>query len=170
MNLIVPGLKEINREWMNKLAAHLRLECECIHYPWWDNSDSEISPNSVVSEIKKMEPEIIIAKSIGTLFTAMALSNGLALPKALVFLGIPKNAISEPEFSLINHAVNNVECPVLIIQQSLDFLGSYAEVNSSITKCTAQMVEIPGNDHLYDNFDLIAKIIDDWIESLETNA
>ncbi|WP_428241155.1 hypothetical protein [Gynuella sp.] len=104
----------------------------------------------------------MIAKSIGTLFTSIALNRGLISPKYIVFLGIPKKAISEVEYGEILKAVANESSSFLFIQQTNDFLGSFADICENVKAMNLDLFEIDGSDHLYDDFNIISEKIKSW--------
>ena len=166
MNLIVPGLNKINRELMAPLCQSLVLSWELLEYPWWHNQDSNFEVDIVIHAIKSKCPELIIAKSIGTLLTSLTLRRGCPLPKAMVFIGIPKKAIDESEYQLIQKTVKESGIPILVIQQRDDHLGAFLEIREDFLAPNMTFEKIEGYDHLYDNHDRMVQIIDGWLCSL----
>ncbi|WP_340644757.1 hypothetical protein [Phenylobacterium sp.] len=54
--------------------------------------------------------------------------------------------------------------PTLFIQQTADYNGAYRDLAAVVDKhplCT--VVEIPGDDHRYEHLDLIAPLIETWV-------
>ncbi|WCN08898.1 hypothetical protein [Marinomonas mediterranea] len=162
VRLLVPGLKAVNREWMKNLSSSLDSSWLSIEYPWWNNDEAEINIEPVIDAMTEANPDIVIAKSIGTLFTSIALNRGLISPKYIVFLGVPKKAISEEEYGEILTAIGDEDSSFLIIQQTNDFLGSFAEICESVKVESLDLFEINGSDHLYDDFIKISEKINNW--------
>ena len=159
--LIVPGLKAVNREWMGQLSSALSSSWMSIEYPWWSNDDG-IDMEPVIDSIAETKPDIVVAKSIGTLFTSIALNRSLISPKYIVFLGIPKKAISEEEYGEIIKAVANEKSSFLLVQQTNDFLASFAEIRENMKSENHECFEIEGSDHAYDDYTQITGIINNW--------
>lgn len=159
--LIVPGLKAVNREWMAQLSSALDSSWMSIEYPWWCSAN-EIDMEPVIDAIAKANPDIVVAKSIGTLFISIALNRSLISPKHIVFLGIPKKAISEEEYGEILKALANERSSFLLIQQTNDFLGSFAEIRENTNAAGLELFEIDGGDHQYDDYTQISRKINDW--------
>ena len=160
--LIVPGLKSVNREWMGKILSTLSPSWMSIEYPWWC-SDDEIDIEPVIDAIAEAKPDIVVAKSIGTLFTSIALNRSLISPKYIAFLGIPKEAISEEEYGEIIRAVANESSSFLLIQQTNDLLGSFAEIRENTKSEKLELFEIEEGDHLYDDYTRISGKINNWV-------
>lgn len=163
VNLIVPGQHVVNRDWAKSLAQQLRIECNSLDYPWWHESDGEINVEEIKSRIAAIQPDIVIAKSIGTLLTSFALQDRLIAPRLLVIMGVPLKSISAEEVEIIRSVQDIDDLSVLVIQQTSDCLGSYSDVAHLFGRSNVSLAEVPGDDHMYADFEEMARLIDHWL-------
>ncbi|MFV2090200.1 MAG: hypothetical protein ACC642_06065, partial [Pseudomonadales bacterium] len=104
--------------------------------------------------------DLVVAKSFGTL-VLLAYSHQQGSPSRAVFIGTPLKGYSAQRIELLK--VFCRETPSLFIQQTSDFNGSYAEVAAAVGDCAAaELVEIPGGDHVYADTSELATIIERW--------
>ena len=150
---------------MDSLSQYLNLNWGTLEYPWWSDLDANIDIEEVIGSIAEEQPDLIVAKSIGTLFTTLAFTRGLIRPKAIVFLGIPLKSIESSEIDAIRALSEDDGTHFLIVQQTDDILGSYSEVAELFSGRNVTLFEILGNDHMYDQFDILAHTIEDWLNT-----
>ena len=110
------------------------------------------------------EPDIVIAKSIGTRIALYACLQGMLSAKACIFIGTPIHACSADEIEALINLPASI--PVLLIQQASDPVGSYGELITLITpSLNCQAREVAGNNHMYANFARLGQIINSWYKN-----
>ena len=163
----LPGINPATEQWMKQLLVALELnqtEIAIQQYQCWSNPGSKVNLESEALIAAKSNPDIVIAKSIGTRVLLSAIRNGLISSNTFVLIGIPIQGYSNNEVSVLNKlcALKST----LIIQQSGDPVGSYSMLTSTIPDISlCKMVEIQGNDHRYSNIAELKLIIEQWYRS-----
>jgi hypothetical protein len=159
--LLLPGNSSRHGEWIEnlKLAIADRFErVETQHYQHWqsggDKADIEYEISVAQSKVELLKPYIIIAKSIGTAISVKGVADGKLKPKKLILLGM------QP-FDHFSEWLQKIDIEIVIIQNTNDPLGSFAEIKAAFTgkSKSLKFVELPGETHDYLDFDAIAKLI-----------
>lgn len=130
-------------------------------YGFWvseDHPDPDPAPEAKIAAASGAD--LVIAKSFGTLVTMVACRTHGFAPKACVFIGTPMRRSPEIAIRLVQHLA---AMPTLLIQQTEDFNGAFAEVAAVAARApSTTALEIEGDDHLYINLDTICPLIDAW--------
>jgi predicted alpha/beta-hydrolase family hydrolase len=163
--LLVPGQKIDNKVWAEELAAGLGVrfakECSVFSYPWWFDKSLAVDPHQIAKMLAEMAPSIIVAKSIGSLLTALSASQYSLAVKTVVLIGVPIGSIGVVEKSWLR----NIAVPdrkTLVIQQSQDKAGSFKEVCNELASPFVDFVEVTGSDHSYSNVKELIDVIATW--------
>ena len=174
--IILPGSsKEYNERWLydsEKAYKDLFDGTTTMTYEWWEEG-SEDKANQIDPEVEKLSKiaekvdgdYVIIAKSVGTLITVKAVSDGKISPKKCVFMGSPWGDFAEKQGSFEN-SLEKFTIPTLFIQQTNDMFFRYQELEEVVngSKVTDyKMVEVPGEDHSYTNYDEIKGWVKDFL-------
>lgn len=163
----LPGRKPSTLPQMRALLAALGFDGAPVHtYGFWnaaDVVDPDISPE--VAAVASSAADLVVAKSIGTLITALAAQERRFAPKACVFLAIPLRRFQALELVPVLQAHCRT-VPTLVIQQTADYNGAYAQVAEIVAPHPlCGVTEIPGGDHLYEDIELIAPIVRTWLDA-----
>ncbi len=163
MNLLMLSGESIrNKDWIYRVEPVMKplFDSTFVHeYKHWasgqTNIDLEHELSSLRSEVESLYDYVVFAKSIGTVLTAKAITQGWLEPKKCLFTGAPLGYIlpNYPEYAQ-DLAVSKV--PTLIIQNSNDPVGSYQELNAYFDKHehpNIEIVETAGDTHSYDDLD-----------------
>jgi hypothetical protein len=160
----LPGRKSSTFQHMLDLTSRLRLgqdEAVVQAYGFWgpkDDPNPDPAPEARIAA--ESRADLVIAKSFGTLVTMVAGRDLGFAPPACVFLGTPLRRSPDMAALLVAHLS---AVPTLLIQQTSDFNGSFAEVAAVAARAPSAMaLEIPGDDHLYEDLDAIAPLIEAW--------
>lgn len=162
----LPGREPSTLAQMEALLARLEVgqtETEIRHHGFWgtDWSHPDVLPEAAA--VGQLSAELVIAKSIGTLIAMLAVAREGFAPTACVFIATPLNRlIAEDRVALLEAHCDAI--PTLFIQQSDDFNGAYgplAQIVAGHRGCAA--AQIPGGDHLYEDLELIAPLIETWV-------
>jgi hypothetical protein len=163
--LALPGRKASTLGQMQKLVARLSLgpvRTTVQAYRFWggeDVADPDIAPE--IRRAAASRADLVIAKSIGTLIAVEAVRAGLS-PKACVFMGVPLRRLQA--LGLVELLERHLDViPTLIVQQTGDFNGSFADLAALAGRTGGEVREIPGEDHLYEDIDLIAPLVEPWV-------
>lgn len=162
----LPGREPSTLAQMEALLARLEIgqtETEIRHHGFWETDwrNPDVLPEAEM--VGQFSADLVIAKSIGTLIAMLAVAREGFAPTACVFIATPLNRlIAEDRVALLEAHCDAI--PTLFIQQADDFNGAYAPLALIVARhprCAA--VEIPGGDHLYEDLDLIAPLIEAWV-------
>ncbi|MDO8799509.1 hypothetical protein [Phenylobacterium sp.] len=167
MNLLgLPGREPSTLAQMEALLARLEIgqtETVIRHHGFWatDWSHPDLSPEA--QAVGQLSADLIIAKSIGTLVAMLAIARHGFAPTACVFIATPLNRlVAEDRIALLDAHCDAI--PTLFIQQTDDLNGAFAPLGAIVARHPGCMaVEIPGGDHLYEDLELIAPLIEAWV-------
>lgn len=165
--LILGGNTDNNIQWIQRAANFFKkyYEVDYINYNHWKKHQSinlEEEIVKTVSKIGKNTNTIILSKSVGSIVTLLGVERGLINPKKIIILGFPLRYIEKNKIE-INSIMDKVikKTKVIIIQQKNDPIGKYQEVYNLYNN-KLDVFEIPGNYHIYSNFQGVYKIILKW--------
>jgi len=168
--LALPGRKPSTLEPTRRLLAALGLDEGAIRpHGFWsapDVTDPDIAGD--VEAVAASGADLVIAKSIGALIVMAAWRDHGFAPRACLFLGTPLKRLEALGLVPLLQAFA-VATPTLFIQQAADFNGAYADLARWVGSA-ARTAEIPGDDHRYEDIDVIlpfaAAWLDPWREGL----
>ena len=163
----LPGRKPETLAQMQGLIERLEIgqtQAAVRPHSFWDRTDvsnPDVSPDALA--VSSRGADLVISKSIGNLILMLARDRHGFAPQACVFLGTPlARFIPEGWIPLLE--AHCAAVPTLFIQQTADYNGAYRDVAALVSRhhlCTAR--EIPGDDHLYEDLELIAPLIEAWV-------
>jgi len=164
----LPGINPTTEQWMKKLLGAIDLnqtEVVIQQYQCWSHPGSGMNLEKEANIAAKSNPDIVIAKSIGTRVLLRAYMSYLISANKFVLIGIPIQGYSRSEISELNKlcALKST----LIIQQSDDPVGSYSTLISTIPDTSCKMVEIQGSDHRYSDIEDLKLIIEPWYRGID---
>ena len=164
--LLLPGNSSRHGEWIEnlKLAVSPYFQRTVTqHYRHWQTgvemADVDYEIGISQEKVRALEPFCIIAKSIGTAIATKGTATGAFKPERLILLGVPINgAVSK---DLLKRWLDEINIPIIIVQNTSDPLGSFAEVKAAFDRAAENVsfVELPGETHDYLDFKAIAKMI-----------
>ena len=171
--IILPGnSKQYNEQGLYDSAKHLNdlFESVTTHvYEHWkagtgeEHGDTKLEAQKLEEEAKSLDGDYVIyAKSIGSIITVRAVSEGKISPKKCVFVGSPFGERG-PEF---DRWASEFKIPTLFIQQTDDMFFKHANLEKYLAKNWGgkyKLIEIPGENHAYDNYEEIKGWIKEFI-------
>ena len=156
--LLLPGANRNSLEWFTQLQQQLSKN----HYSFWQNDNAESSLDHETSQLPKLEFDLVIAKSLGTLVFLQAAAHSLLSWNKALLVDIPLLIAVQTKFSPTS--LKRLHNPNLqTVQQRNDKLCPYVELPLHRPN---QLLPIAGSDHKYDNFSLYAKACKQWIDKL----
>jgi len=165
----LPGINPVTEHWMKNLFNSLDLgQTTSIvqNYQCWKLPGSRLDLEVEIEKAGKERADIIIAKSIGTVIALNGYKRNLFTAKMCVFIGTPIKGLTTSEQNMLQEQTTE-EKPILFIQQTNDRAGSITELRKIIIdKTPVKVVEIPGNDHMYNDIHQLKDIIESWHQTI----
>ena len=172
MNLILlGGANPATKKWVDEVEASVKSGFESTtvqRYLNWETGAEDVDFNYETDRLRRTATErsdvMIFAKSAGALVTLRAIRESVVKPDKCVFVGIPVNYAREKHIP-IDGWLEGYATPTLFVQQTEDpaigFSGLATLLDSrGVTNHT--MIEIPGNDHYYDDVPQLGQLITDF--------
>lgn len=163
--LILGGQSSRHQQWVRDLAASLADQFETVKFidyrHWQTNGDLDIDHE--LQEISKATQDltnyVIIAKSIGSVLSILAISQGVCKPEKCVFLGFPLAEVTE-HLPVLGSNLRDLP-ETIFVHNKHDPHGDASEIKAYLQANRVknyQFFEQDGNTHDYVDFDLIAKL------------
>ncbi len=163
MKLIaLPGQNQATEPWLAEIVGLVTTSGDSVdqlHYRHWDKS-GEPDVAHEASRIADSQCDLVIAKSLGTLIALTAFKQCGFRPGRAVFIGIPFNHYSADYLQLLQEFA--AATPALFIQQTADVTGRFDALNAKYAD-VAEVAEVPGSDHFYDDVEQLQKLISAWL-------
>lgn len=157
----LPGRNSETESWLRNLLFATGLpDSGVVRYRHW-NSDSEASVPFQASLLSDQTPQLVVAKSLGTLIAATAFGHHRFRPAAAVMVGTPFHAIVAQDLRLLQEFARGVE--TLFIQQVQDPGGSASELHGALQLTRGQVAAVPGSDHLYSDTSSLVNALRPWL-------
>lgn len=170
--IILPGNNLVNKEWVEKardfFASHFK-SVSVQYYDHWQNGNEIID---IAVECKKLAGTFqslkgnvtIFAKSAGTILTMYAIHTKVlnsSLIKRCVFVGLPPTWAREHDFDIDGWSTDYT-VPTILLQNDHDPAASASDIQEEQAKGNftfLELIEQKGEDHVYDDFELIKKYL-----------
>ena len=161
----LPGQNQSTFHWMQEILGTIQTEnltTSTQSYKFWDQPGSALDEALEIGRASEFNPDLIVAKSLGTIITLLGISQGKVSPRYCVYIGIPVSSVDESVIEILSgdHATGIVS---LFIQQSHDRTGGYSQLCDLLpVRRNFTTVEVPGEDHVYSDVLELGKIINGW--------
>lgn len=121
--------------------------------------------NTLADKIHKNTDVVVFAKSAGAVLTIKAVAEHSIHPKLCIFAGLPLGWADKNNMEL-RAWLKDYDIPTLFIQQSDDPYLSAQELQILLHKFGGKfsMVEIPGNDHQYNDIPLLKELVSKFLQ------
>jgi hypothetical protein len=158
----LPGRRSETEAWLRSLLVAAGLpEASVVRYRHWD-TDVEASGAFEAARLANQSPQLVIAKSLGTVIAATAFCLHEYRPTAAVLIGTPYAALESSDLHFLQQFAAGVE--TLFIQQSEDPGGSAAQLRTALQLARGEVAAVPGDDHLYSDTTALAAVLRRWIK------
>ena len=166
--LLLPGNSKHNKVWIhrvNEALSDIFTFTIVHHYAHWENGedfikyDYEIS--RVIDECKDIKPDIIFAKSIGSVLTIKGLAEKSFQPNYCILVGLPLTIILEENLP-IRDWLKGINIPIMIVQNNNDPFGAFTEINKyidSINNKNVSVVKLYGDTHDYNDIKKLKELV-----------
>ncbi len=165
----LPGANQWTEQWMTEVIGALELGQSATvvrSYRHWHASNEELDLAYEISQVAAEAPDLVVAKSLGTIVTLTGLDDGSIRAGRYVFIGVPVSGLREAELKILGSLGERDE-PCLFIQQRDDRAGSAEALQEHVTEGgNVKLVVIPGEDHRYDDIDVLKELIETWYLAL----
>src|SRR5258708_810687 len=149
--IIIPGYSHKNKEWAEEVQKYIPDSFVYEYRHWSDPAAKFKSKDEALSVVGKVGEDTmnIIAKSIGTLVTMMALKKIKA--NKIIVCGIPVEDITEDEKWEYKILSDIDPTKIIVNQNSEDFHGSFENVRRFMSEINPniKIIEKPGSTHDY---------------------
>jgi hypothetical protein len=162
--IFVPGNSPLNKKWTYDLKEEFQEfydSSSVIEFDHWKTGEELANVDLEAKKLKDLiseleEPYCIVAKSIGTLISSLAIKSSIEKPEKVFFIGVPLKWVAQNAENLeLNkstseiYALDNVS--KVFVQKTKDFVASAKEVAAfiNINVSNSTFVELPGDDHHY---------------------
>jgi predicted alpha/beta-hydrolase family hydrolase len=169
--ILLPGNAPCNEPWIRQVEQQLRPHfhsIEVLTYDHWRTGEPIINIDQEVAKLQKCTQShseyIIFAKSAGVLVTTKAMSEHKISPQQCIFIGVPLDWAKSNNFN-IPKWIKSVNAPTLVIQHLCDPLATFSQVAAMSRSYHLLLKQLPGDDHFYQELDIIIQLVIDFIHS-----
>jgi len=157
----LPGRNPETEAWLAGLLAALDApDANGIHYAHWDDG-GEPDVELEARRLARLKPQLVVAKSMGTLVASTAFDLHEFRPERAVLIGTPVGHLPASAVARLTALADAT--PTLFIQQQDDITGSFAEIDAVVSGCArGTTVSVPGSDHVYADVEQLASLIQRW--------
>lgn len=156
----LPGRNSATEPWLRDLLLAAGLpDSGVVRYRHWD-SDTEASVDFEAARFADRSPQLVVAKSMGTVIAATTYGQHGFRPAAAVLIGTPFQAIDADGLGLLQNFARGVE--TLFIQQIEDPGGSAAMLHDALQLTRGEVAAVPGDDHLYRDTAALVEALRPW--------
>ena len=146
----LPGRDEATVAWLQSILEDLYPaadDCTIQRYGCWQG-EADFDLDLEVDRAAGVDVGLVVAKSMGTRVAIHAAQRDALLAERYVLIGVPLKAYQQGELELLNALC--ARRPVLLIQQTDDFLGGAQELRGVVVEHdNVSIAEVPGGDHVY---------------------
>jgi hypothetical protein len=146
----LPGRDEATVAWLQSILEGLYpppADYAVQRYGCW-SGEADFDLDLEVERASSADVGLAVAKSMGTRVAIHAAQRDTLLAERYVLIGVPLKAYQQGELELLNALCERR--PVLLIQQTDDFLGGCQELRRAVVdQDNVNIVEVPGSDHVY---------------------
>jgi hypothetical protein len=161
--LVFGGMSPRHHEWVRQVAEALRShfdEVRLLDYRHWAQQDTEMDLEYEITQAaalaEGLEEYVVVAKSIGTVLTTLAVARGLLTPQYCAFMGFPLKVV-EADLPEVAEALPHLPSTTFL-HNDRDPLGPAEAIEKYIgahKPASYQFMTVRGDTHDYTDFDLI---------------
>lgn len=158
--IAIPGKVPATKTWIREVVDAAKIPSLDLYvhsFTAWQHPEVDFNLVAELPHMPKANCDVVVAKSIGTL---ASLKSPNLEANHVIFIGVALSLYSESDKQLLQEMA--VSKPMLVIQQTADPFGTFAELQELLGQ-HATCVEVAGNDHLYNDVDELGRIIHGWL-------
>lgn len=161
----LPGKNKSTGPWLDKILSSEVFVNDVIQrqsYRAWQSTEEEIDEVFELDVASKFEPELIVAKSMGSILTILGVAQSILKPQACVFMGVPILSLQKDEKSCLENW-KDTGIKTLFIQQHSDPTGSFSQLLELIRPADNLCFEVvEGSDHIYSDIPELVGLMKSW--------
>ena len=172
--ILLSGNSKNTKNWIEEVEVKLKPLFNSTHvhgYSHWntDNNnkiDLGLELKNLTDYLKAKEDYVIFAKSAGAVLTLKGIFEKKIFPLKCVLVGIPTLWCKEEQVPL-EKFIKDYSITTVFIQKDNDPLGKADELKNLLKRNNVKnfkIVEIPGEDHHYEDLDQIKEIVKNLIQ------
>jgi len=162
--IALPGRRVETEVWLKSLLAAAGFpKADLTRYRHWD-SDAEASVAFEAARLIGQSPNLVIAKSFGTVVAATAFCVHGFRPATAVLIGTPYAAVDRNDLTFLQRFAAGTK--TLFIQQDQDPGGSAVALHGALSIAADTVATVPGDDHIYSDTAALAAIVQRWNKQL----
>lgn len=147
--------------WLRSVLAAVPLPDEgLLRYRHW-TGEGEASVEDEAKRLATLSPDLVVAKSFGTVVASRAFVAHGFRPRAAVLVGTPYAALDADAVQALRELAGAVE--TLFIQQTADPGGPASRLSATLGLTRGEVAEVPGDDHLYHDIDALMRPFRAWL-------
>lgn len=160
---VLPGIDPKTEQWAIKLVHELDASSGSAtvqRYLHWESAEIPVQREAEIERLKDCKMNLLIGKSLGVGLGLRACIQGIIKPEKAVFIGAPLTSLIKQGHDL-ESMVTKADVSSLFIQQKDDPLGGAAMLKATLPD--SQIIEVPGNDHQYQDINQLIRHIEEWL-------
>jgi pimeloyl-ACP methyl ester carboxylesterase len=172
--LVLPGNSPITGPWAAAVRDALapRFGRSLVHeYAHWQHGEGRgLAPELELQRLRDplagLSEVVLFGKSAGALLALLAVDRKLVAPVGCIFVGFPTKRAPGID---IERVLRLDTPPTLFVQQTADPGLSFAELQRwlrGLGGTNRSLAEVPGDDHVYGDVELLSRIASGWLDSL----
>lgn len=156
----LPGRRSETEAWLRSLLLAAELSVDgIVRYQHWERK-VEANVEFEASRLAGLAPQLVVAKSMGTIVAAAAHHFHGFRPRSAILIGTPYGALPSPERRLLQKFAQSIT--TLFVQQTADPGGSAEALAATLQLTGAEVIAVPGSDHLYSDTHALGAILTQW--------
>jgi len=159
--LALPGKSQTTYQWFSTILNAIEIgatKSAIQKYECWLTTQEELNLAVESEKAKAWKPDIVMAKSLGTIVALAAFAEN-SKNKKFVFIGTPIHIYNSEWLGILKKLI--LESDVLFIQQRFDRAGTAEDLRTVLAE-TCTIKEVSGSDHLYNDIAALKKAIESW--------
>lgn len=157
-----------NKTWIEEIKSKFDKfsDGQILYYSHWVTGDKnlnfEIESQKLAQLVKDKDEYFVFAKSIGSVLALKSIYEKIINPKKMIICGHPYNLAKEMGFP-VNDYLKSLPIPTMFIQNNLDPLFSYADLEKVLKENNAadyHLIKNPDNNtHDYEDYENLTKLV-----------
>lgn len=169
--LFLGGNSTNNYEWIHSVEIEMKslfTETFVLNYYHWENGEDSIDFKRELKHLETLmfDPYFVFCKSAGSILALLAIKGGIIKPKKILICGFAysyaKSRNIDPEKLLLDTKANDIH----FIQKEFDPAINVSDLKKVLIKLNLdfEIIQIPGDNHSYENIELLKKIAEEMLQ------
>lgn len=161
-----------NKAWIEEVEATLRgffSTTKILYYDHWQSGEPQINLDKEFAKLPQfvagLDNYFLFAKSIGSVLVLRGIYEKILNPKKCIFVG-PAFLVGERSVPSFPKWIQGFSTPSIIITKTADPVAPASEIARLLKRYdvqNCQFIEIPGDNHKYEDLNQITALINQFI-------